>query len=865
MFAELAKEAPVRRRTNCLHSCLVFGCLFALAGIHLCAGAQTTASDEWTWMGGSNTEPPHAGAGAFTGQPGVYGTLDTPAAVNTPGARTGQAGWKDSNGNLWLFGGTGYDSAGILGTLDDLWEFNPSNRKWAWMGGSSTVVCNTNGQTSCVTGSYGSLGIPATGNFPGLRSGEAIWNDTKGNVWLFSGSGYDSLGNPGLLNDLWKFNPSSNQWAWWGGSSTLTHGSSSPGVYGTLGTAAPGNIPGPRTSATTWTDTSGNLWLYGGNGVDSIGQTGYLDDLWEFYPSANMWSWMGGASVIPPLPVATWNSPQYATAGVYGTLFAPDPKNHPGGREGGIGWVDSNGNFWLYSGNGGDADGILGRLTDVWEFSPTTQEWAWMGGPNVLPFLPFDGHSSEIACPPPVFGTLGVHDMGNSPGCGEGIVADWIDGSNNLWLFGGGGNDAGGGGSFADLWEFVIPNQFNSYGQLEPLNLGWARMSGDDAPVGNWAGVYGTLGTPGAANIPGIRGGPTSWVDSSGDFWLFGGLGIDANGQQGYLNDLFVYQPAPLASAPSFSPDPGAYTFPQSVTVSDSTPGASIYYLDTGRIGAPYVAYNGPIALSSFEDIKAIAMASAYYTSPVVEVQYDLLSPPPTFSPAPGIYTSSQTVTINDSAPGITIYFTTDGSTPTEGSALYSGPVTVTATETLQAIASDPTGQLWDSTVASATYTIPPDFTVAINPASISLQAGQSGTATITVQDEGGFNGNVAFACLGMPAGDTCSFSTLTVPTPAGVSYSALTVNTTANAAAIHRKADPLFPESALAVALWFLGLKRRRWRMIVLLALSAAALCLFTGCGSSSTAVQPVTTTVTVTATSGALQETTTFTLTVN
>src|SRR5580658_7210091 len=60
------------------------------------------------------------------------------------------------------------------------------------------------------------------------------------------------------------------------------------------------------------------------------------------------------------------------------------------------------------------------------------------------------------------------------------------------------------------------------------------------------------------------------------------------------------------------------------------------------------------------------------------------LTDPPTFSPAPGTYTSTQTVTITDSTPNSTIYYTTDGSAPTSSSSQYSGPITVGKTEIIQ-------------------------------------------------------------------------------------------------------------------------------------------------------------------------------------
>ena len=156
------------------------------------------------------------------------------------------------------------------------------------MGGSSTNL-------SGVSGVYGTLGTPAAGNIPGGRASASGWTDGKGNFWLFGGGGLDSAGNSGYLNDLWEFNPSTDQWAWMGGSSTILagctpsygHGCGQPGVYGTLQTSAAGNVPGVRQGAASWSDSKGNLWLFGGYGLDSASSIGDLNDLWEFDPSAN--------------------------------------------------------------------------------------------------------------------------------------------------------------------------------------------------------------------------------------------------------------------------------------------------------------------------------------------------------------------------------------------------------------------------------------------------------------------------------------------------------------------------------------------------------------------------------------------------
>jgi N-acetylneuraminic acid mutarotase len=422
-------------------------------------------------------------SGSDTGSAiGVYGTLGVASASNVPGARDGAVSWTDSSGNFWLFGGGG-DYTGANGDFNDLWEFNPTSNLWTWMSGSDT---------GSAIGVYGALGIPAASNLPGGRTDSISWTDSSGNLWLFGGLGFDSAGNQGTLNDFWEFNSTTKEWTWVGGSSTVGGYNF---YYGTLGVPSTGNFPMNRYQAVSWTDSSGNFWLFGG--VDSYGYI--VNDLMEYDPTAKTWTWWGG-------------SPTTEEQGNYGTLGVSSASKFPGSRNSAINWTDSSGNLWLFGGYGADSNDMSGDLNDLWEFSTTTKEWTWVGG-------------SSTAGASGVYGTKGVAAATNVPGARY-LSVSWTDRSGNLWLFGGDGLDSAGKyGNLNDLWEF------------NPTTKEWTWMSGSN--TANASGVYGTLGTPATANVPGGRIGAISWTDGSGNIWLFGGAyngGAD-------LNDLWRYQP----------------------------------------------------------------------------------------------------------------------------------------------------------------------------------------------------------------------------------------------------------------------------------------------------------------------------------
>jgi len=821
-----------------------------LSCLCLAAHAQTY---KWTWMAGSST----VGGNGWGNYP-VYGTLGTPAPGINPGSREGAASWTDSSGNFWLFGGDAFAISNLFAvSLNDLWEFNPSTNEWAWMGGSS-VIYGTGSDNYGQPGVYGTLGVPATGNIPGARDSASAWTDSSGNLWLFGGEGVDANHVSGYLNDLWEFNPSTNEWAWTGGSSTVpSAGYGQPGQYGTLGTPAAGNIPGGREFALSWTDSSGHFWLYGGSGFDANDVSGWLDDLWEFNPSTNEWAWMCGSSTVP--------NAGYGQPGVYGTLDTPAAGNIPGGRSGAASWTDSGDHLWLFGGDGYDANDVPGYLNDLWEFNPSTSEWAWMGGSSTVPSLPGSGR-------PGVYGTLGTPVAGDIPG-GRGGVSSSTDSRGNIWLFGGRGYDANDSyGALNDLWEF------------NPSTNEWTWMGGSSTVVGEYGcqpGVYGTLGVPAAGNTPGGRGGALSWADSSGNLWLFGGYGCDANGTWGSLSDLWTFTMsgiAPPAVAPVFSPAAGAYTSVQTVTISDATAGAIIYYTTDGTTPTTSsTVYSSPITVSSTETLKAIATATGWTTSAVATAAY-IITPQaaaPTFSVPAGTYTSPQTLTISDATPGATIYYTTNGTTPTTGSTVYSSPIAVSTTETLKAIATA-TG-CTTSAVASAAYTInlPPTFTIAGTAVTVAPGAITGNTSTITVTPSNGFTGTVSLSCAITP---TAASDPATCRLPASVTISGstaqtatLTVNTTAATSALNPTRRLFWPSAggAALACILLVGIpaRRRRWQstlgvLVLLFSITGGALSCGGSGGRGNHGTTPGTYTITVTGTLGATTQTGTVSL---
>jgi hypothetical protein len=302
-------------------------------------------------------------------------------------------------------------------------------------------------------------------------------------------------------------------------------------------------------------------------------------------------------------------------------------------------------------------------------------------------------------------------------------------------------------------------------------------MAGGDTVL--QPGGYGTLGVPSGVNLPGGRSAASSWNDSSGNVWLFGGQGYDANQTFGMLNDLWVE--GATAPAPTFMPPPGTYKGTEYVSISDAEAGATIYYTTDGTPPTPSsTPYTGPVKLTwSLETLQAIAVVPGLLPSTASVAAYTLNGPTstpaatPVFSPEGGAFAAAQTVSISDATAGAAIYYTVDESTPTISSSLYSGPISVSSTTTLKAIAVA-SGYL-NSAQATATYAILPTSTTLTvtgsNPYSMTCTV-----SVPTLQGVAGPTGKVTFtdATTGQTLGtDTLGAATMSRSFQAAATYKA--------------------------------------------------------------------------------------------
>jgi hypothetical protein len=404
---------------------------------------------------------------------------------------------------------------------------------WVWEGGSENV---------------GLTQKNAAPSAPSARCCSQSWTTGK-TLWLFGGAG-DSF-----IADLWRLDTSAKQ---------------TPVEWERIYRTTPnfgGNSSSPsaRSYAVTWARTTQNgedeLWMWGGFGSAHAGDAdgNFLADLWSynvqsrawtkhettgakptprnwmnFWPTKNgdeVWMHSGMAKGTPEHHYGTplsdmWRlnlgskKPTWTEVYEYpkhaGAIFNGTDEN-PGYRSNSYTTVSDN-MLWLYGGEGGftASNGSTladGDFQDVWQFDIATLKWKHVSGPQTIDGLPKygkKGTSSRAALPPAEHAGYIFRQPLNQA----------------LWFFGG-ENGSEVSGMRGDLWAYNLTNNE------------WTWRSG--ANHFNGSAHYGSVGVASAANVPAARYAGQGWV--VGDrLWMFGGYGLDAKGNAGYLTDTWTYR-----------------------------------------------------------------------------------------------------------------------------------------------------------------------------------------------------------------------------------------------------------------------------------------------------------------------------------
>lgn len=228
----------------------------------------------------------------------------------------------------------------------------------------------------------------------------------------------------------------------------------------------------------------------------------------------------------------------------------------------------------------------------------------------------------------------------------------------------------------------VLATGLNSYGQVgdgTTTNRNTtATLSGLDDVVAVAAGQYFSAA-----------------VSDDGRVWTWG---RNNSGQLGDGTTLQRNAPIQISDAsfdwrvatPTFSPNGGSFTVNTNVTVSVVTAGATIHYTTNGQdptTSDATVTSGNSVAITQSGTLKARAWLSGRPASNIAVATFTLTAVMPTVSPNGGTFSAVQSVTISTTTSGAQIRYTTDGSTPTASSTLYSSALSIGTGTVVKAIA----------------------------------------------------------------------------------------------------------------------------------------------------------------------------------
>jgi hypothetical protein len=463
---------------------------------------ETSESTGWTVVPGGGSSGPNAGGNATVPSARSYAATWTRRGrrrmtdrfVNATGG--GQVAEEAGGGEeLWMWGGFGCreegDATGHL--LADMWSWS--------VDAPSLSSSSPSSSSPTKTGSW-QRRSQGGGPFPSPRNWANFWSTNDGNtLWLHSGMGgpitpWGGFAEP--FSDLWRFDVDTETTGGSGGgkwTNVYDFTKFDPGVQ--YDGPPQNRSPGYRSNAYTATrrGAAAAAAAAGAAGGTVTGAAG------------------GAATAGTAAPSAA--------AALSAAAAAAASSAAPTGDE-----------LWLYGGEGGITNHhpfnstvvTEGDFQDVWKFDTASSLWSHVAGPRTV-----HGH--------PSYGTKGVGSATNLPPAEHaGVIFRHLSTSEQMYYFGG-ENGSETSGMRNGLWSFDV----NA--------TQWAWVSG--AKGYNGSATYGERHVAGAANTPGARYAGQGWVvaeaggggnaGEGGKLWLFGGYGLDVDGNAGYLADTWSY------------------------------------------------------------------------------------------------------------------------------------------------------------------------------------------------------------------------------------------------------------------------------------------------------------------------------------
>jgi chitodextrinase len=300
---------------------------------------------------------------------------------------------------------------------------------------------------------------------------------------------------------------------------------------------------------------------------------------------------------------------------------------------------------------------------------------------------------------------------------------------------------------------------------VNSIPVGWTLSSSSD--VANYEVAYSSNGgstwTVASALVNNSSTSYTITGLTTGTTYTIRVVAIDTSGNRSTGATITKATSSSASYTVSASPSSGTYNATQNVILSVNPTGATIYYTTNGTTPTTSSSvYSTPIVVSANMTIKFFAQDGSGNATSVQTATYtiDTVAPTVTIQPVTGTYNSTQSVQITSNEG--TIYYTTDGTTPTTSSTVYSGAISVSSTKTIKYLVVDAAG---NQTTGSATYTI--DVTSPDSVTNLSVGTVTSNTMPVTwtaplandvskyevaYSSDGGTNYTIATSSLSAPA-----------------------------------------------------------------------------------------------------------------